>query len=154
VGIVIAGANFTPSTVVLVNGSPIPQTFVSALEIDVTYTLPTLAGTVQFQVQDNNTGAISVNTPFTVNAAVPTISSLTPNTAPHGTSALGIVINGTNFISTDVVQIDAATVPSTFVSSVQMSLTWNVPATAGTNAFTVKDPVNNVTSTASTFTRT
>jgi hypothetical protein len=152
VPIIIAGGEFLPSSIVLVDGSPIPSTYKSAIEMDVVYTLPVLAGTVQFQVQDPSNGNTSAAKPFTVNAAIPTISALTPATAPHSTLGLGIVITGTNFISTDVVQIDGATVPSQFVSSTQMSLSWDVPGTAGTHPFTVKDPINNVTSAPSNFT--
>jgi hypothetical protein len=154
VAIKIQGANFLPTTIVLANGSHVPATFVSPTEIDCTFVLPAAAETVQFAVQDSVSGDTSAETPFTVTAAIPTITTLTPNTAPNGTANLGIVINGSNFISTDVVQVDGVTVPSTFVSSSQMSLTWSVPATTGTNAFTIHDPVNNVTSTAVNFTRT
>lgn len=156
VNITIAGAHFQPTDTVLVtmqgqSASAVPSTYVSPLQINCVFVLPPTAQPVTFQVQDTS-GNLSAGATFTVNAATPTISTLTPSTAVHGSGNVGIVINGTNFLSTDIVQVDGVTVASTFISSSQINLTWAVPATAGTHAFTVKDPINNITSAASTFT--
>lgn len=152
VNITIAGTNFLPTSIVLVNGSAIPCTYVSPLQMTCTWVLPTSPGTYNFQVQDPAQNFTSAAKPFTLTAATPVITSLTPSTAVHGVGNIGITIIGTNFLSTDIVQIDGTTAPSTWISATQINLTWTVPATSGSHAFTVKDPVNNITSTASTFT--
>lgn len=154
VNVTIAGGNFLPSSIVLVDGSAIPSTYVSPLQITCSFVLPTLPATVHFVVQDPSNGVSSAPVAFTVNAATPTITQLSPNTAVHSTPNQAITITGTNFLSTDVVQVDGATVPSTWISSTQIQLVWNVPTGTGTNQFTVKDPVNNLTSAQAPFTRT
>jgi hypothetical protein len=68
VQIVITGTNFLPTDLVLVNGSQVPSTYVNATTFDVSYTLPPVPATVQFQVQNPNSGQISAQSAFTVTA--------------------------------------------------------------------------------------
>lgn len=84
----------------------------------------------------------------------PVITNLNPNTAAGGTSALAIVITGTDFYTGYTVLIDGSAVPATVVSQTEIDLTWNVPAGAGTNQFAIHDTTNDRVSDPVIFTRT
>ena len=53
-------------------------------------------------------GGTSANSPFTVNNPVPTITSLSPASAVKGGAAFTLTVNGTNFVSTSVVNFNGS----------------------------------------------
>jgi hypothetical protein len=61
------------------------------------------------------------------NAAPLAISSVTPKDVPVGSSAVTIVVTGTGFTPTSVIQLSGASVPTTFISSTEIRAT--IPAT-------------------------
>ncbi len=71
-----------------------------------------------------NSGSGSSPTPPTVTAA--TITSIAPTAAPVGAAATTLTVNGTNFISTSVVQVAGVSEATTYVSATQLQAT--VPA--------------------------
>lgn len=90
---------------------------------------------------------------FTTNSPVPTISSLSPNSAMAGAADFTLTVNGTNFVSGATVNWNGAALVTAFVNASQ--LTAAVPAgliaTMGTANVTVADP-GGATSTGATFT--
>jgi hypothetical protein len=87
---------------------------------------------------DSNTAAVTV----TINAPVPTISALGPNTAVAGDPALTLIVTGTNFVNGAVVRWNGADRTTTYVSSTRLQA--SIPATdlasAGTANVTVFNP--------------
>jgi len=86
---------------------------------------------------------------------VPSVSSISPSNAIAGGAAFTLTVNGTNFVSASVVQVNGSSRTTTFVSATQ--LTASVPASdiaaAGTLSVTVVNPApGGGTSAASTFT--
>lgn len=68
----------------------------------------------------------------TQNPVGPIVASIAPSSTPVGSAALTLAISGTSFESDSVVQVGGSTVPSTYVSSTQLTAT--VPASAMTTA--------------------
>jgi trimeric autotransporter adhesin len=72
----------------------------------------------------------------------PTISALSPSSAPVGSPALALKVTGTNFVPSSVVTWNGVALTSTADSSTQMSATVpaNVLATSGKATIQVSDP--------------
>ena len=88
---------------------------------------------------------------FTI-SAVPTISSLSPTCAAAGDPQFTLTVNGTNFVSTSIVNWNGAALTTTFVSSTQLTATVSAAriANPGTASITVVSPCGG-TSNAVTF---
>ena len=87
---------------------------------------------------------ISATTPLSSAASspVPTLASLSPNSAVAGAAGFSLTVNGTNFVSGSVVNFNSAATTTTFVSATQLSAA--IPASAltfvGTPPVTVTNP--------------
>src|SRR5262249_54094092 len=82
---------------------------------------------------------------FTVNAAsnpVPTVTSVSPNTASTGGVGFTLTVNGTGFVSNSVVNFSGNAKTTTFVSATQLTASILAAdiATAGTKPVTVTNP--------------
>lgn len=88
----------------------------------------------------------NTNTP----TAAPSVTSISPTTVAAGASALTLTVNGTGFQSTTTIQVNSAAVPSTYVSSTQMTAT--VPATQLASGGTLSVVALNGTAGSSTST--
>jgi IPT/TIG domain/Secretion system C-terminal sorting domain len=153
--VTITGTDFTGATGVSFNGTA-ATTFSVTNATTISATVPTGA----------TTGTIAVTTPgglatstasFTVTVPnpVPTIASLSPNTAVAGSAAFTLTVTGTGFVAGSTVSFNGTTLTTTFGSATQ--LTAAVPAsaiaTAGTYNVTVTSPApGGGTSAAATFT--
>lgn len=73
------------------------------------------------------------------NNPIPTISSITPNSATAGDPAITLTINGSNFISGSIVKWNGASLTTTFVSANQLtaSVSNTLIASAGVDTVTV-----------------
>jgi hypothetical protein len=60
---------------------------------------------------------------FAVNNPLPTISTLSPESVSAGGGGFTLVINGTNFITASVVQVNGSNRATTFVSKTQLTAT-------------------------------
>lgn len=137
------GSNFVASSVVQVNGSVRSTAFVSSMQVTATLTAADLAsaGLLSITVNTPSVGTSGALT-FTVNNAVPSLSSLSPNGVLAGSSGFTLTVNGSNFMSGSVVQVNGLARTTTFVSATQ--LTAAIPssdvAAAGNLAITVSNP--------------
>lgn len=77
--------------------------------------------------------------PSVYGAGDPRISSLAPNTASASSGPITVTVNGSNFESGSVVEIDGAAQATTFVSATRLTVSYD-PSTAGTVIFTVRNP--------------
>jgi hypothetical protein len=73
---------------------------------------------------------------------MPTIAALAPNNTTHGDPAFVLVVNGTNFSSTAVINFNGVAQTTNQVSGTQLTATIAAAdiATAGTAAVTVTNP--------------
>jgi hypothetical protein len=78
----------------------------------------------------------------TVNNPAPTLTSLSQNSAVEGSASILLMVNGTNFVHTSVVEWNGTALATTYVSSTQLNAT--IPASdvaeEGTNSVTVFNP--------------
>jgi hypothetical protein len=123
----VNGTNFVSGATVNFGGANKTTTFVNSTQV----TAAILAG----DVATAGTPAVFVNNPnpgggpsnslnFNVTAAnnpVPTITSLSPNNKSAGSGAFTLTVNGTNFISSSVVQFNGSPRTTTFVSATQLT---------------------------------
>jgi WD40-like Beta Propeller Repeat len=102
-------AGFVTQTVVQWNGKTIPTTYVSVSIVTATVTAAQIAkaGTVYVNTLNPFSGAgnngLSNTLTFIINPPanpVPTITSISPNTAAAGSASFTLTVNGTNFILT------------------------------------------------------
>ena len=141
----VNGANFTSASVVYWNGNPISTNFLSATQLlaNVPATLIATPNTTA-QVSVFTAGQGMTNAlPFMISYPPITLTSISPNSAPAGSAALTLTVNGSGFFNgLTVVTWNGANLVTTFVSSTQ--LTAAVPAsllaTAGTATVNVDNP--------------
>jgi Putative Ig domain/IPT/TIG domain len=137
----VNGNNFVSTSTVNWNGSPLATTFVSSTRLTATVPAALIAtpGTASVTVGTcaTNSGAAT----FTISAA-PAISSLSPTCASAGDPQFTLTVNGTNFVSTSIVNWNGAALTTTFVSSTQLTATVSAAriANPGTASITVVSP--------------
>jgi hypothetical protein len=88
-------------------------------------------------------GGTSNAVSFTINNAIPTISSLSPSSALAGSAAFTLTVNGVGFVSGATVNFDGAPKATTFVSNAQITaaILASDIASTGTANVTVTNPV-------------
>ncbi|MBZ5642600.1 MAG: choice-of-anchor D domain-containing protein [Acidobacteriia bacterium] len=163
----VNGTNLNTSSVVNFNGAAKTTTFVSATQVTAAITAADIASAGTFNVSVTNPapgGGTSANSPFAVNNPAPAITALSPTSANKGGTAFTLTVNGSNFVSTSVVNFNGAAKTTTFVSATQVTAaiaaadiaaagTFNVtvtnPApgggTSGNATFTVNNPAPTIT---------
>ncbi len=156
----VTGANFISSSMVNFGGAPKTTTFVNATTL--------MASILASDIATAATPAVSVTNPtpgggtsnsinFSVSAAsnpAPAITSLVPNSATAGGATFSLIVNGTNLISSSVVNFNGSPRATTFVSGGQVTATITAAdiATAGSASITVTNPTpGGGTSAAATF---
>jgi subtilisin family serine protease len=124
-----------------------------------TVTMPTTPGKYEFRLYLNNSYVrAATSPPVAVGAGTnpaPTISGLSPSSAPAGAQAFTLTVNGTGFVSSSVVQWNGGNRTTTFVnaSQLQASIAAADVAVAGSAQVAVFSPSpGGGTSSPSTFT--
>jgi subtilisin family serine protease len=110
-----------------------------------TVTMPDAAGTYEFRLFIGFNTLAATSAPVTVDASVnplPIATSLSPNSAMTGGSALTVTVSGSKFVSGSVVRWNGSSRPTTFVSSTQLqaSIAAADIATSGTAMVSVLTP--------------
>jgi hypothetical protein len=115
------GSNFSGTSTIQVNGANRATTFGSSTQLTATLTAADLAvaGSLSIAVNTPSAGTSAAMT-FTVNNPAPSLSSLSPGTAVAGGAAFTLTVNGSNFVSGSVVQVNGSSRTTTFVSSTQL----------------------------------
>ena len=121
--LVAAGGNFVSTSVVRVDGANRPTTFNSSTQL--TATLPAsdlaAAGTHAITVfTPTPGGGTSASLTLTITNPVPSITSISPNTAPVGGQGFTLTVNGSGFIAASTVRVDGSPRTTTFVSATQL----------------------------------
>lgn len=138
------GANFTDTSLVRVNGSNRTTSFISGTQLTATLTTNDLAGpgSLSITVINSSSGSSSGALTFTVTNPGPTLSSISPQSVVAGSAAFTLTVNGSNFVSGSVVQVNGANRTTSFASSTRLTAT--VPASdvagAGNLSITVSNP--------------
>jgi len=152
------GKQFATKATIDWNGTALTTTYVSDTQL--TATVPssdlTSAGSVNVTVVNPAPGGgTSSAATFTITNPAPTLSGISPANAVAGSGATTITLNGTDFLSSSIVEWNGTALTTSYVSNTQLSAT--VPAAdltaAGTFNVTVVNPApGGGTSGATTFT--
>ena len=143
----VDGTGFTASSMVMWNGSSRQTTFVSATQLTAAVTAADLAAGSVAQVSVNDGASTSNSLPFTVIGVAPTISSVSPTSAPVNSPNTQITVTGTNFGSNSKVILNPDTggtaIATTFTDSTHLSAT--IPSSfmanfGSTNSVGVQNP--------------
>ena len=122
-GVTVTGTDFTGATAVTLNGvSVTPFTVVNATTI--TFTVPAGATSGTIAVTTPSGTGTSTGT-FTVDPTpnpVPTISSLSPNSAFAGGAGFTLTVNGTNFVAGSTVTFNGTGRAASFVSATRLTV--------------------------------
>jgi uncharacterized protein (TIGR03437 family) len=150
----VAGTGFVTGSVIQWNGGPVATSFGSSTQLtaQIPAGLVATAGTATVRVV-NPSAVLSNSLTFTIAAPIPAISSLSPNSAPAGSPAFNLSVNGSGFVSGATVQWKGSALATTFVSATQLAaqvLAANIAAVASASV-TVINP-GSAPSNALTFT--
>ena len=140
----ITGTNFLPASTVRWNDVNLVTTYVSPtqLKAEIPASDVTAAGTYSVTVFNSAaSGGTSAARPFYVRL-VPTITTITPASAPAGSSDLTLTVDGTNFLPTSTVRWNNTDRGTTYVSPTRLtaSITAADLAASGAKMVTVTNP--------------
>lgn len=143
-----AGANFDSSAKVNWNEAALTTTYVSATSLTATVPASLVANAGAATVTVSTTAGTSNNFTFTINAASPTISALSP---PSGTAGSTVTISGSHFGSTQgTVSIGGAA--ATVTSWTDSSISATVPSGLSTGSASLIVTTSGNLTASSTFT--
>lgn len=133
----VQGKHFTPASQVEFGGTRLTTRFVSAGELraDLPDTLLSAPATYTVRVYEPSLSNYSNSRQFVVTTAMPSITRLTPNSTPQGSSAdVSIRITGSGFGSGTIAYFNWNPIPTTYVSSTELRATvpGNLISSAGT----------------------
>jgi hypothetical protein len=160
------GSNFVNGSVVQVNGSNRTTTFVSSTQLTAAIPASDIASTGSLTIGViNPDGSASATLSLAVNNPQPSLASISPASATAGSPGFTMTLNGSNFVSGSVVQVNGANRTTTFMSSTQLtaaipasdlavgallSVTVSTPTPGGGTSsavtFTVNNPVPSISS--------
>jgi len=138
--VTINGSNFFQDSQVMVNGSGRPTTFVSGTQITVQLSAADMSqvGNQALTVSNSSEGNWTSNTMnFTVAAANPTLSSISPSSATAGSGPISLSVTGSSFMTNSFVQVNGAARSTTFVSSTQLATTLSAADLANSGSISV-----------------
>ena len=141
----VTGTGYNASSVIKWNGNTLTTTYLDSTQLNTSIPASFVASSASIPVTvttPGTTGGTSTAQTFSVNAPVPTLSSINPTTVFAGSGDITLTVGGTSFIPNSSVQLAGANRPTVFVSSTQLSAT--IPAadlaSAGSPAVTVLNP--------------
>jgi hypothetical protein len=135
----VSGDNFTSDAVVQWNGATLTTTLVSSTQLTAAVPASLLAAAGTASVTVTESGGVSANMAFFINAAAPSIVGISP---AQGLSAGGTAVNitGTNFTGVSAVRFGAASAASFTVNSANSITAVSPAGSAGTVDIQVVTP--------------
>jgi 6-phosphogluconolactonase (cycloisomerase 2 family) len=145
----VNGANFVPGATVYFGGQARNTTFVSATQLNADILSADLAngGTaVVFVFNPLPGGGASTSVGFSVFNPTPAISSISPSSVVAGSVGFTLTVNGSNFVSSSIVNFNGSARTTTFVSASILTIQVSSIDIAfqGTPGITVINPPNGV----------
>ena len=143
--LIINGTNFVSSSTVTFNGAAHTPTFVNATRLTITLSASDQATLGSYPVVVTNPapgGGASNSANLTVANPVPSITSISPTSAPAGAAAQTLTINGTNFLSISTVTFNGTAHTPTLVNATRLTIALSVSdqATLGSYPVIVTNP--------------
>jgi uncharacterized protein (TIGR03437 family) len=134
----VTGLHFAVNCVLRWNGSPLETTFVSPTQATAAVPARLVAAASMAVITLINPSGLTSNTAtFTIHTPAPTITSISPTSAPASAPAFTLAINGANFTPNSMALWNRSPLATTVISASQ--LTASVPASliAGAGAATI-----------------
>ena len=140
----VDGSGFVGASYVSFNGINVSSTMVDQSQISATIPAALLASSGSFPIVVNNPapgGGVSNPIQFEAWNAVPTVTSLSPNTVYYGGADRKVAVLGTNFVPTTSVLVDGSAVTTIYVSpnSLEAIIPAATLASLGTRNVTVRN---------------
>ncbi len=120
----LIGSGFTSATTVTINATPVPVTYFTATQLNVTVPASSFAasGSLSFRaINPSPGGGASAAVALAVNPVAPAVSAISPSTVTIGTTTTQITLTGLDFIPSSVVQIGGQSRTTTYVSPTQLT---------------------------------
>lgn len=144
--LVVNGLNFVQGSVARVNGQDRHTDLVSdtSLAVQIPASDIMIGGNLTITVFNPTPGGGMSNiATLTVNNPAPRVTSTTPDSTPAGSSETALIVNGSGFVPVSVVRFAGINLPTSFVTSSQLTAT--IPSALLTSGGTVQVVVTNPT---------
>lgn len=141
--VAVTGTGFVPSTQIQVNGAARTTTFTSVTQVNATLTATDVATAGNLSLTAVNTapgGGTSTAATVTVSNPVPFLSGVNPRSFLTGAGPTTVTITGGNFDAASTVMVNGSAVPTTFVSSTQLTISVASQTSAQEFAVTILNP--------------
>ncbi len=143
--ITLSGTNFVPATVARFQGTALPTTFVSATSLTATLSASQLAASGTFAITAQSPapgGGTTSSRTLTVQAPVPTLSQISPDSGLVGSAPVALSLTGVGFLTNSVVRWNGTNLPTIHVSNNLLNATVSASllTAAGTAEVTVFTP--------------
>ena len=140
--ITVTGTGFVPTTIMNVNGAARTTTFNSSTQVSVALNAVDVstAGSLSLTAVNSKPGGGTSATATVAIVApnpVPTVSTLDPATELVGTESANVVVAGTGFVSSTVINVNGSARPTSFTSSTQVSVTLTAADLSATGSLSV-----------------
>lgn len=121
----VNGTGFTQSTIVSVNGTALPTSFISTTQVTASVAAGqfSTAGSFHVSVSDGGASASTPTVVVEVDNPKPAISALNPASAVAGTGSTDVTLAGSGFVAGTVVQVNGAPRTTTFTSDTHLTVT-------------------------------
>ena len=142
----VNGSGFASGDVIRWNGSFLITNFFSSSQLtaNVSSALVSNPGIASVDVQFPPSGPVSNALSFVIGqiSTIPTLSSLAPTSVSSGSGTFTLTLNGSNFTPNSAVLWNNSLLPTTYISSTQLTATVssNLLTTAGTVIVSVNNP--------------
>ena len=153
----VNGTGFVSTTIIQVGGVAEPTTYVSSKQVTATVTSQQImSGALLSVVAVNGTsssGSTTTSIHLQVDNPLPTITSLAPAVTMIGTPQT-ITVNGTGFLPTTVIDVNATVRTTTYVSATQVAVTLTAADVSTANSLSltaINAPPGGGTSSTATF---
>ncbi len=148
----VNGSGFAGNSTILWNGSPLPTTFGSSIQLTGAVSSSLIANQGSATVAVSTGGSISNSVTLTIAPATPTISSISPTTAQAGAPSFALIVNGSRFSGNSTILWNGSPLQTSFGSANQLvgTVPANLIAAVGTATVTVT--ANGTVSNSSSFT--
>lgn len=145
------GVGFAANDVIALNGTGITTSFDSATQLHATVAASSVLspGVISVSVlgaNNTSTNQLPLTVTGTSAGVPPTLTSLSPNSAPMGSATFTLTANGTGFVNGSQIVWNGTTMTTTFVSGTQLTTTIasSYLAAAGTATVFVLNPDSTV----------
>ncbi|MBL8205911.1 MAG: hypothetical protein JNM09_16875 [Blastocatellia bacterium] len=136
----VNGTNFNSTSKVRWNGAERATTLVSATQLTAAITAADILAAGSANVTVNNPapgGGTTSATGFTINNPVPTLTSLEPSSVIAGSAGFTLMLNGTGFNASSVVQVGGANRTTTLVNNTKLSIAVTAAEIANAGSLTL-----------------